>query len=120
MIADETREKLKSSNVETGNLYISMRFKINNFDYQLFQEARLVQKHFYDAFLEDEEQIKFHLARVEELLSLRSKQWERTVELYDAKTARLSDEATELARLRVIKEAEEREIEALEAKLFRL
>ena len=55
MIADDTREKLKSSNVETGNLYISMRFKINNFDYQLFQEARLVQKHFFDAFLEDEE-----------------------------------------------------------------
>ena len=57
---------------------------------------------------------------MEELLSLRSKQWERTVELYDAKTSNLSDAATELASLRVIKDAEEREIEALEAKLFRL
>ena len=42
------------------------------------------------------------------------------MELYDAKTAKLSESATELARLRVLKEAEEREIEQLEARLFRL
>ena len=75
VVADETRENLKSSNQEAGQLYIHLKFKINNFDFQLFQEARLVQKHFYDAFLNDEEQIKFHLARVEELLALRTSQW---------------------------------------------
>ena len=53
-------------------------------------------------------------------MTLRSAQWKRTVELYDAKTAKLSESATELARLRVLKEAEEREIEQLEARLFRL
>ena len=79
-----------------------------------------MQKHFFDAFVEDEDQIKFHLARVEELLALRSSQWRRTIELYDAKQEKLSESATELARLRVIKEAEEREIEQLEARLFRL
>ena len=120
VIADESRESLKSSNQEAGQLYITLRFKINNFDFQLFQEARIVQKHFFDTFLQDEEQISFHLARVEELLALRSGQWQRTVDLYDRKTAKLHDAATELARLRIIQEAEEKEIEALEARLFRL
>ena len=55
VIADDTKDKLKSSSTEAGQLYITLRFKINNFDFQLFQEARLVQKHFYDAFLQDEE-----------------------------------------------------------------
>ena len=80
----------------------------------------MVQKHFFDTFLQDEEQISFHLARVEELLALRSSQWQRTVEMYDRKTAKLHDAATELARLRMIKEEEDQEIEALEARLFRL
>ena len=40
--------------------------------------------------------------------------------MYDAKSAKLSDTATELAKLRVLREAEEKEIEALEARLFRL
>jgi len=57
---------------------------------------------------------------VEELLALRSQQWQRTVEIYDSKTAKLGDTATELARLRVLKEAEEKEIESLEGRLFRL
>lgn len=120
MIADDTKDKLKSSSTEAGQLYITLRFKINNFDFQLFQEARLVQKHFYDAFLQDEEQIKFHLARVEEILTLRTSQYQRTVELYDLKTQKVSDAATELARLRVLKQVEEREMEAAEARLFRL
>ena len=42
------------------------------------------------------------------------------MELYDAKSEKLHDSATELARMRVYKEAEEREMEALEARLFRL
>lgn len=60
------------------------------------------------------------MTRVEELLTLRSSQWQRTIEHYDSKTAKLADTATELARLRVLKEAEDHEIEALEARLFRL
>jgi len=71
-VADENKETLKSSHQEAGQLYLTMRFKINNFDFQLFQESRLVQKHFFDAFLRDEDQIKFHLVRVEELLTLRT------------------------------------------------
>ena len=51
VVADDARESLKSSNQEAGQLHISLKFKINNFDFQLFQEARLVQKHFYDALL---------------------------------------------------------------------
>ena len=60
------------------------------------------------------------MARVEELLALRSSQWQRTVEVYDAKSAKLQETVTKLSRLRVIKESEEREMEALEARLFRL
>ena len=40
--------------------------------------------------------------------------------MYDAKSAKLHDTATELARLRIIKEEEEKEFEELEARLFRL
>ena len=80
----------------------------------------MVQKHFYDAFLQDEDQVKFHLARIEELLTLRSNQWQRTVEASDLKSAELQDLAIELAKLRAIKEQEEREMEALEARLYRL
>ena len=72
VVADETKEALKSSAQEAGQIYVTLKFKINNFDFQLFQESRLVQKHFYDAFCEDEDQVKFHLARVEELLALRT------------------------------------------------
>ena len=53
-------------------------------------------------------------------MALRSSQYQRTVDIYDNKTAKLTDIATELARLRVIKDAEEKEIEALESRLFRL
>ena len=120
VVTDESKETLKRSHKEVGQLYFTLRFKVNNFDFQLFQESRLVQKHFFDAFLVDEDQIKFHLTRVEELLALRSSQWQRTVELYDFKSEKLHDSATELARLRVYKEAEEREMEDLEARLFRL
>lgn len=40
--------------------------------------------------------------------------------MYDSRTAKLAETATELARLRVIRDAEDREIEALEARLFRM
>ena len=40
--------------------------------------------------------------------------------MYDAKSAKLQETVTQLSRLRVIKESEEREIEALESRLFRL
>ena len=40
--------------------------------------------------------------------------------MYDAKSAKLQETVTKLSRLRVIKESEEREMEALEARLFRL
>ena len=64
--------------------------------------------------------MKFHLARVEEILTLRSNQYARTVELYDLKSSKLSDAAIELARLRNLKESEEKEMESLEARLFRM
>lgn len=120
VVTDESKESIKSSHKEVGQLYLTLHFKVNNFDFQLFQESRLVQKHFFDAFQKDEDQIKFHLARVEELLALRTSQYQKTVELYDEKSATLFESVSELARLRFIKESEEKEMEALEARLFRL
>ena len=33
VVADETRETLKSSNQEAGQLYVTLRFKIKSFDF---------------------------------------------------------------------------------------
>lgn len=33
VVTDENKETLKSSNQEAGQLYVTLRFKINNFDF---------------------------------------------------------------------------------------
>ena len=33
VVPDETKENLKSSSKEAGQLYVTMRFKVNNFDF---------------------------------------------------------------------------------------
>lgn len=60
------------------------------------------------------------MARIEELLALRASQYQKTVDLYDGKSATLYEGVSELARLRYTKESEEKEMEELESRLFRL
>ena len=88
MLQDENgNAKAKGSSVEVGHLFFALTFKIGSFDFQVFQESRLVQKHYFDPYCKDEEQISFHLAKVEELLAIRGEQMKSTLELYDRRTA---------------------------------
>jgi len=36
VVTDENKETLKSSQKELGQLYLTLRFELNNFDFQLF------------------------------------------------------------------------------------
>ena len=97
---DQKSDKLMGSDTELGQLFLNLKFKVNSFDFRLFQEARLVQKHYFDPFLFDQETIKFNLGKVEEILALRTHQWESTIAENDRITGDVQDLAVELAELR--------------------
>lgn len=106
--------------MEIGQLNLQIKMKIDSFEFQIFSESRQVARHYFDPYCTSHDQIKAHLAQVEDLLKNRGEQLDKILKTGDKKANQLSELAVDLAHLRQLKDQEEALVNKIADKLFKL
>lgn len=88
-----------SEEQEVGQVCLIFWLKIEALDDLIYEDVRMIEKIYYDPFLQDEAEILRKLAKVESVLSAKQKEYVDTLEKYDIRTEAMRGFAVDLAML---------------------